>query len=107
MDAIWNWFIWLESTDFSTWVREGDFIWLGFSAFYVILGFHSIGMAIVVGVTLMLTTQYGLDSAVSFGAVAGIDLLRLTVYRQTLLKWWQNPSSSGAQTARSGPSLSF
>jgi hypothetical protein len=56
-DAIWNWFIALEETDFSTWVREGDFIWSGFSAFYVILGFHSIGMAIVVGVTLMLSLR--------------------------------------------------
>jgi hypothetical protein len=56
-EAIWNWFIWLESTDFSTWVREGDFIWAGFSAFYVILGFHSIGMAIVVGVSFMLSLR--------------------------------------------------
>jgi hypothetical protein len=57
IDAIWNWFIALEETGFSTWVREGDFIWLGFSAFYVILGFHSIGMGIVVGVTLMLSLR--------------------------------------------------
>jgi hypothetical protein len=56
-DAIWNWFTWLETTDFSTWVREGDFIWTGFSAFYVILGFHSIGMAIVVGVSFILSLR--------------------------------------------------
>jgi hypothetical protein len=56
-DAIWNWFIWLVSTDFSTWVREGDWIWVGFSAFYVILGWHSIGMAIVVGVTWMISLR--------------------------------------------------
>jgi hypothetical protein len=57
IDAIWAWFEWLETTDISTWVREGDFIWTGFSAFYVILGFHSVGMAIVVGVTLMLSLR--------------------------------------------------
>jgi hypothetical protein len=56
-DAIWNWFIWLEETSLATWAREGDFIWEGFSAFYVILGFHSVGMGIVVGVTLMLSLR--------------------------------------------------
>jgi hypothetical protein len=56
-DAIWNWFIWVEETGLATWVREGDFIWVGFSAFYVILGFHSVGMGIVVGVTLMLSLR--------------------------------------------------
>jgi len=53
-------------------------------------GSVSIGMPL--GFTLMLQTEAGIDHAVSFGAVAGIDLLRLTLYRQTLLKWWQNPS---------------
>jgi hypothetical protein len=55
IETIWQWFEWLELIDISTWVREGDFIWGGFSAFYVILGFHSVGMGIVVGVTLILS----------------------------------------------------
>jgi hypothetical protein len=57
LDAIWNFWAQVESTDFSTWIREGDFIWTGFSTFYVILGFHSIGMAIVVGVNLMMSLR--------------------------------------------------
>jgi hypothetical protein len=57
IDTIWNWFVWLEETEVAIWTREGDFIWPGFSAFYVILGFHSVGMAIVVGVTLMLSLR--------------------------------------------------
>lgn len=67
----------------------------------------SISLGMPLGITLMATTQYGTDGAMSFGAVAGIDLLRLTLYRQTLLKWWQNPSSPGGQTARGGLSFLF
>jgi hypothetical protein len=53
-------------------------------------GSASLGMPL--GFTLMLQNESGIDHAFSFAAVAGIDLLRLTIYRQTLLKWWQNPS---------------
>jgi hypothetical protein len=60
-------------------------------------GSASLGMPL--GVTLLLQTEVGTDKAISFGAVAGIDLLRLTVYRQTLLKWWQNPSPAWSKTA--------
>jgi hypothetical protein len=67
----------------------------------------SVSLGMPLGVTVMLTTEAGIDHAFSFGAVAGIDLLRLTLYRQTLLKWWQNPSSSGAQTAGTGTSFRF
>jgi hypothetical protein len=57
---------------------------------YGVTGSISLGMPL--GITLMIQAEDGIDHAVAFGAVAGIDLLRLTVYRQTLLKWWQNPS---------------
>ncbi|WP_437946268.1 hypothetical protein WME98_36320 [Sorangium sp. So ce296] len=43
------------------------------------------------GISLSLQGSYGTDDAVSFGAIAGIDLLRLTVYRQALLPVWPNP----------------
>jgi hypothetical protein len=60
---------------------------------YRSLGFSgSVSLGMPLGFTLMLQTEVGIDQAHSFGAVAGIDLLRLTLYRQTLLKWWQNPS---------------
>lgn len=55
-------------------------------------GTGSISLGMPLGFTLMIQGEAGIDKALSFGAVAGIDLLRLTLYRQTLLKWWQNPS---------------
>lgn len=44
------------------------------------------------GFSLSLQAEIGSDNSQSFAAVAGIDLLRLTVYRETLLNWWMNPS---------------
>jgi hypothetical protein len=52
----------------------------------------SVSLGMPLGITLMLQTELGTDHAITLGAVAGVDLLRLTIYRQTLLKWWQNPS---------------
>jgi len=46
----------LESTPFATWVREGDIV-EPFSAFYTLLGVHSIGMAAVVGVCWILSIR--------------------------------------------------
>jgi len=46
------------------------------------------------GLTLSLQASIGARNASAFGAVAGIDLLRLTVYRQSLLDWWPNPSAA-------------
>jgi hypothetical protein len=43
------------------------------------------------GITLCLLGSVGSDSAKSFGVVAGIDFLRLTVYRQSMLDVWTNP----------------
>jgi hypothetical protein len=43
------------------------------------------------GISLSLQGSVGTGDAVAFGAVAGIDLLRLTVYRQALLPVWPNP----------------
>jgi hypothetical protein len=52
----------------------------------------AVNVGFPLGFTLSLQTEVGTSRAITFGAVAGIDLLRLTVYRQTLLKWWDNPS---------------
>jgi hypothetical protein len=81
MDAIRNldFFIWLESTWLSTWAREGDFIWTGFSSFYVLLGFHSIGMAMVVGVCLVLSLRL-------FGYFNMLPLQ--AAFRLMPLAWW-------------------
>lgn len=69
-------------------------------------GGFSLGMPL--GFTLAVQSEIGTDSAVAFGVVGGLDLLRLTIYRRTLLKWWQNPSP-GKRTAASsvGEATSF
>lgn len=54
------------------------------------------------GFTLTAQVEVGTNNAFGFGAVAGLDLARLTVYRRTLLKWWQNPQPSWNRTARAG-----
>lgn len=54
---IWNFLRSVEETDFATWLREGDFITDPMSTFYVMLGIHSIGMAMVVGVCAMLSLR--------------------------------------------------
>lgn len=43
------------------------------------------------GLSLSLQASIGTKDAVGFGAIAGLDLLRLTVYRQSLVQWWPNP----------------
>ena len=46
------------------------------------------------GLQLSLQGLVGTNDALGFGAVAGIDFLRLTTQRQSLLDWWPNPSPS-------------
>lgn len=58
------------------------------------------------GLELRLFGSKGTNDAVAFGAVAGVDLLRLTVYRGSLLNWWQNPGPKLRQ-ASSGFALPF
>jgi hypothetical protein len=67
----------------------------------------SLGMPL--GFTISLQTEIGSNNALSVGAVAGVDLLRLSVYREALLKWWQNPSPSWtrSKSAASGASVAF
>ncbi len=57
MDAIWNWLIWVEATGLATWVREGNVFVEPFSAYYTLLGIHSVGMGMVVGIVFMLSIR--------------------------------------------------
>ncbi len=50
------------------------------------------------GFQLTLTGQVGTASTYGGSATLGLDLLRLTVYRQSLTEWWPNPSSPGDPT---------
>lgn len=78
-------------------------------------GYQSIGFAggaslgMPFGFTLAFQTEVGTDSTYGFGVVAGIDLLRLTVYRKILLNWWQNPAPGPQpqKTAGDGAVLRF
>lgn len=54
---MWNALRTFEAGDFSSWLREGNFIMEPFATYYVLLGFHSIGMALVVGICFMLTSR--------------------------------------------------
>jgi hypothetical protein len=51
------------------------------------------------GFELHLLGTKGTNGAMSFGAVAGIDLLRLTIFRGSLLDWWDNPNPTLRTTA--------
>lgn len=65
---IWEFLKTFESTDFATWVREGD-IYEPFSTFYTLLGAHSIGMAAVVGICWILSIRiFGFQQFLSLQA---------------------------------------
>ncbi len=63
----------------------------------------TINLGLPLGFTISAQTEVGTHGALAFGGVAGIDLLRLTVYRQTLLKWWDNPSPAWKVPPKTGP----
>jgi hypothetical protein len=68
------------------------------------IGFSGgLSLGLPLGFTVTAQAQVGTAGVVTFGAVAGLDLLRFTIYRQSLLNWWQNPSPAYTppqQTAR-------
>ncbi len=96
---------WGFAIDAGGFARTWGVVTAGFS------GSASLGLPL--GFQLTAMTELGLDRAYSFGVVAGIDVLRLTVYRQILKNWWQNPSPSWTSTpstqsaAGGGPSSRF
>jgi hypothetical protein len=51
----------------------------------------SLTLGFPLGFSLSLHGVYGTNDTMGFGAIAGIDFLRLTVYRQVLLDVWPNP----------------
>jgi hypothetical protein len=59
------------------------------------------------GLQASIQTTLGTDSAVGFGVVAGIDLLRLSVFRRTSLKWWPNSTLPVRSASADGAALSF
>jgi hypothetical protein len=51
------------------------------------------------GTQVTVLGHYGMNTSYGVTACLGIDILRLTVYRQSALQWWPNPMSAGARTA--------
>ncbi len=76
---LWNFLRDFEAGDFSSWVREGNFIAEPFSTYYTLLGLHSIGMAAIVGITWMLSSRI-------FGFQQEIPLRN--VGKLIRLGWW-------------------
>ena len=66
-----------------------------------------VSLGLPLGFQLTAMTEIGVDRAYSVGLVAGIDVLRLTLYRQVLKNWWQNPAPAWTttKTAESGEPL--
>lgn len=53
-------------------------------------------LAIQIGVQ----AHVGTDDAFGVAALAGVDLVRLTIYRQSLLEWWPNPRPAPRTASR-------
>lgn len=51
----------------------------------------SLSLGAPLGLTLTFHAMAGSDDLLAFGGTLGVDLLRLTLYRETLLNWWPNP----------------
>lgn len=54
------------------------------------------------GLTLGAVATVGTNDAMGYGGTLGIDLLRLTVYRQSTLDYWPNPAPAQKVTAGLG-----
>ncbi|MDI3282445.1 hypothetical protein [Polyangium sp. 15x6] len=67
-------------------------------------------LGLPLGFSIGVQGLYGTGDALAFGAFAGIDFLRLTIYRQSMLDAWPNPypaHQTPAATASFGPSPRF
>lgn len=69
----------------------------------------SLSLGAPLGFSLSFHTMAGSDDLLSFGGSLSIDLLRLALYRETLLNWWPNPEvrTRKLPTASNGPGFRF
>jgi hypothetical protein len=51
----------------------------------------SLSLGAPLGFSLSFHAMAGSDDLLAFGGTVSLDLLRLTLYRETLLEWWPNP----------------
>lgn len=67
----------------------------------------SLSLGAPLGFTLSFHTMAGSGDLLSFGGSLSLDLLRLTLYRQTLLGWWPNPEVNTHKVPQAGAPLGF
>jgi hypothetical protein len=79
-------FIWLESTAFSTWIRESPSVF----AFPAILSLHTIGMGLVAGINLAIALRI-------LGAGSGVPLKEMKRFLPVMWSgFWLNAASGVA-----------
>lgn len=62
----------------------------------------SLSLGAPLGLSLSFHTMVGSDELLAFGGSLSIDLLRLTLYRETLLEWWPNPEVNTRRSPTAG-----
>ncbi len=65
----------------------------------------SLSLGAPLGFSLSFHTMAGSDDLVAFGGSVSLDLLRLTLYRETLLEWWPNPEVNTRRSPAAGAPL--
>lgn len=78
--ALGRWGVALDAGAYKRWWGPGSEGWLA-----------SLQIGAPWGITLSLNASTGSEADRTFGAVLGVDLLRLTVFRLSGENWWANP----------------
>ncbi|WP_050435944.1 hypothetical protein [Chondromyces crocatus] len=60
----------------------------------------AVNLGAPLGFTLSIQGSVGTNDANAIGVIAGLDLLRLTLYRQSFTNWWPNPNPGQQETRR-------
>jgi hypothetical protein len=81
--AVGNWGLALDAGGYQRWWHFESSGWL-----------TSLQLGAPYGITLSLNASFGTEDSRTYGAVLGVDLLRLTVYRLGGEHWWANPRPS-------------
>lgn len=65
----------------------------------------SVSLGAPLGLTLSFNMMAGSSDLLAFGGTFSIDILRLTLYRKTLLNWWPNPEVQTHEKPRTAGSF--
>lgn len=78
--AVGDWGVAIDAGAFKRWWHTESAGWL-----------TSLQLGAPYGITLSVNASFGSEDNRTYGAILGVDLLRLTVYRLGGQKWWYNP----------------